>query len=379
MKGSILPPFPWFGGKSSVADLVWERFGDTPNYVEPFAGSLAVMLKRPAWDSEIGNWVDNMNRIETVNDADALLSNFWRATQADPDAVAQWADGPINEVDLHARHSWLMRQRDEHTARMMGDPDYYDAKVAGWWLWGICQWIGGGWCAGVGPWHSVDGKLVNVGRSGIYRQRPHLGNAGMGINRKLPHLGNAGMGIKRKLPHLSDAGMGINRQRPHLGNAGKGQCDEWSAHLRDIMRQLADRLRRVRVCCGDWSRVMGPSPTVENRLTAVFLDPPYSEEAGRDMRLYATDDGAVAHDVRRWAIANGDNPLLMIALCGYDAEHAMPDSWTAVPWKARGGYGSQGNGRANAAREVIWFSPHCLKPENGAPTLFDLAPLEADA
>ena len=40
-------PFPWFGGKSKVAHLVWDRFGNTPNYVEPFAGSLAVLLNRP--------------------------------------------------------------------------------------------------------------------------------------------------------------------------------------------------------------------------------------------------------------------------------------------------------------------------------------------
>lgn len=32
-------PFPWFGGKRRVASLVWERFGNVPNYVEPFAGS----------------------------------------------------------------------------------------------------------------------------------------------------------------------------------------------------------------------------------------------------------------------------------------------------------------------------------------------------
>ena len=42
--------------------------------------------------------------------------------------------------------------------------------------------------------------------------------------------------------------------------------------------------------------------------------------------------------------------------------HAMPGSWECVAWKARGGYGSQGNGRGreNSARERIWFSPACL-------------------
>ena len=40
----------------------------------------------------------------------------------------------------------------------------------------------------------------------------------------------------------------------------------------------------------------------------------------------------------------------------------MPDGWKPLRWKAAGGYGSQGagRGRENAAREVVWFSPHCL-------------------
>jgi hypothetical protein len=127
--------------------------------------------------------------------------------------------------------------------------------------------------------------------------------------------------------------------------------------------ELAERLRRVRVCCGDWSRICGPSPTVKLGITGVFLDPPYAAEADR-AELYSTDDLSVAHDVRRWAIENGDNPQLRIALCGYEGEHQMPGSWDCVAWKARGGYGSQsdGRGRENAKRERIWFSPHCVQP-----------------
>lgn len=44
---TLKAPFPWFGGKRRVADVVWRAFGDVPNYVEPFAGSLAVLLGRP--------------------------------------------------------------------------------------------------------------------------------------------------------------------------------------------------------------------------------------------------------------------------------------------------------------------------------------------
>ena len=64
-------------------------------------------------------------------------------------------------------------------------------------------------------------------------------------------------------------------------------------------------------------------------------------------------------------MAQGENPLMRIVLAGYEGEHAMPDGWRKVAWKAHGGYGSQGtdessNGRANSHLERLWFSPHCL-------------------
>ena len=79
-------PFPWFGGKSRVADVVWERFGDVRNYVEPFFGSGAVLLGRPG----------GARGMETVNDLDGFVANFWRAVALDPSAVWQWADSPVN-------------------------------------------------------------------------------------------------------------------------------------------------------------------------------------------------------------------------------------------------------------------------------------------
>ena len=304
-------PFPWFGGKSRVADLVWERFGDVQNYVEPFFGSGAVLLERP---TEAG--------IETVNDLDCMVANFWRALKNNPDAVADAADWPVNEVDQHARHLWLSSQ-EEFRERMKTEPDYYDAKIAGWWVWGQCSWIGSGWCS---------------------RQLPHLGDAGRGVNRQLPHLGNAGMGVNRQQEFVED-GEGISQTRDALFR---------------YMNDLAGRLRRVRVCCGDWSRVCGPSPTVKLGTTGVFLDPPYLD--GRTDAIYSTDSLTVAHEVREWAIAQGDDRKMRIALCGYEGEHQMPESWECVEWKARGGYGSQGDNQAreNSAKERIWFSPHCL-------------------
>jgi hypothetical protein len=73
---------------------------------------------------------------------------------------------------------------------------------------------------------------------------------------------------------------------------------------------------------------------------------------------------------------NGDNPLLRIALCGYEGEHQMPGSWDCFAWKAHGGYSVQGHGtNRNRLLERVWFSPHCLKPGDRFETisLFDEA------
>lgn len=303
VSGKLISPFPWFGGKSRIAADVWQRFGDVPNYIEPFAGSLAVLLQRPA-----------QSRIETVNDIDKYLANFWRAVVADPDGTAAAADWPVNEADLESRHAWLVAEGTKRLCRVMADPLGYDVMIAGWWVWGLCSWIGSGWCSGNGPWvSSADGWALR--------------NAGQGINRKLPHLGDAGKGI------------------------------------RDYLGAISDRLRHVRVCCGDWRRVLTPSVTFRHGTTGVLLDPPYGEGAVDYSAGGNRTD--IAAEVRLWALENGSNPGLRIALCGYEGQCEMPDDWQVVEWKAAGGYSStaasETNGQLNRHRERVWFSPHCLR------------------
>ncbi len=96
---------------------------------------------------------------------------------------------------------------------------------------------------------------------------------------------------------------------------------------------------------------------------AVFFDPPYLVETGRDPTLYTVDEDGLANRVRAWALEHGDDPLYRIALCGYEGEHEMPDTWERVAWKSQGGYAGQGADELkNAQRERIWFSPHCRRP-----------------
>lgn len=288
MANVLTAPFPYFGGKRRAASMVWERLGDVPNYIEPFCGSCAALLARP-----------HEPRIETVNDIDGLLVNFWRAVKADPEETARYADNPVTELDLLARHDWLIGNRESITEALRRDPDAYDAKAAGWWCWGANTWIGSGF----------------------------------------------GFSAADQIPHLGDAGKGVNRRLPHLGDAGTGVV-AW-------MESLAERLRHVRVTCGDWRRVLTPSVTTKHGVTGVFLDPPY-DSADHDRSMYVAY-GSVAKDVAEWCRENGGNPMFRIALCGYEGEHDLP-GWACEGWMARKGYGTD----ANARRERIWFSPHCL-------------------
>ena len=321
----LVAPFPWFGGKSRAAGPVWAALGDVDNYVEPFAGSAAMLLARP-----------HQPRVETINDADGFVANFWRAVSSDAQAVANAADWPTNEADLFARHSWLVRQSGSLLDKLHGDPAFCDARIAGWWCWGQCNWIGSGWCSGDGPWVH-DGETLVDGR-------------------QLPHLGDAGRGINRKIPHLGDAGQGINRKIPHLGDAGQGRREFISGWF----QALQGRLREVRVACGDWSRVVSESVTTRHGMTGVFLDPPYTK--GEMDYSAGGVGGDLAREVRDWCAANGHNPLLRIVLCGHSGEHdALLDAgWHTRTWTARKGYAVTDEAVANAASETLWCSPACV-------------------
>src|SRR4051794_2709524 len=125
--------FPYFGGKAKVAPLVWEYLGDPELYIEPFAGSLAVLLARPT-----------TARTEIVVDLDGLLLNFWRAVQHWP-TMSKYLTGMVSEVDVAAKHTVLLDQRGVLTDKLRADPDWYDPKLAAWWWEGISSWLGSGW------------------------------------------------------------------------------------------------------------------------------------------------------------------------------------------------------------------------------------------
>jgi len=293
MSDTLKAPFPYFGGKRAIADEVWSRLGSPKQYIEPFCGSAAMLLAAPSPAS-----------LEVICDASGFIANFWRAVKHNPAAVAEWADYPVSHIDLGARHKWLMDQREAIGCGLQDANWPGDAKVAGWWLWGQCSWIGGGWCEWSG---------------------------------KIPHSGNAGMGIQAvgKIPHSSNAGMGYDS----LMTSGGRTAWVW-------LHRLAARLDRVRVIHGEWSRALNNH--YGGNQTAVFLDPPYR---GYELPYAAAP---VADEVEAWA---RDNAALRIALCGHVGDYDLP-GWDAVQWSRPGNTYA---GTKTKDQECVWYSPACLK------------------
>jgi hypothetical protein len=373
-------PWPWFGGKADAAPAVWSALGDPGHYVEPFAGSLAVLLRRP----------HECNRTyysETVNDKDGLLVNAWRSMQLSPDAMAEAASWPVSEADMHARHLALIRWREERNLELlMADPAWHDPVMAGWWAWGCSCWIGGGWCDGKGPWTvGADGRIYKQPRvkrggsrdSGVGRQLPHLSDDGKGCNRPQDRE----HGVWSQLPHLSNNGQGCNHAGCREPGVGEPEFHPMTMpELRRWFHFLSARLRHVRILNGDWARACtsGAMKTLPVRksggVCGVFLDPPYAAEAERDDGLYACESLTVAHDVREWCIRNGDDSKLRIVLAGFSGEHdeLTGHGWHEVEWYRsgflRGGMANTGgSGKTQQKRERLWLSPYCLEPRQEEP------------
>ena len=77
MTAKSYPPFAYFGGKTRLAPTIAGLMPEHRHYVEPFAGSLAVLLAK------------KRSAHETVNDLDGDLVTFWRVLRNRPEDLAR--------------------------------------------------------------------------------------------------------------------------------------------------------------------------------------------------------------------------------------------------------------------------------------------------
>ncbi|SIE26365.1 D12 class N6 adenine-specific DNA methyltransferase [Mycobacteroides abscessus subsp. abscessus] len=71
------PPVAYYGAKTSLAPRIVSMLPEHKRYVEPFAGSLAVLLAKP------------QSRHEVVNDLDHNLMTFWKVLRDNPTELAR--------------------------------------------------------------------------------------------------------------------------------------------------------------------------------------------------------------------------------------------------------------------------------------------------
>ena len=289
-------PFPYYGGKAKWAREIWSRFGYPDVYVEPFAGSLAVLLANPCPAAR-----------EVVCDTAGYICNFWRAILAEPEKVAHHAKYPSIHQDLTARHKWLRAWVSENSARLSEDPEYYDVKVAGWWVWGRSNWIGRGFMH-----KEWDGM-------------PWLGS----------RLGGQGIQLQSK--------MSVDVQ----------------------FKLLAGRLEEVVVLNRGWESGVSRSVLLDNNVNShmklnrcVFLDPPYRVD-DRQV-VYESDFEGTSEDVAvdswEWALEHGSR--YKIAYCCCEDDFDVPEGWDIVTRD----FGTTFN-RHRTKRESVVFSPACAVPQ----------------
>ena len=148
----------------------------------------------------------------------------------------------------------------------------------------------------------------------------------------------------------------------HRGNHGKGI--KGYDFNRAWFDSICDRISRIQILCGDWTRCITASALVTSVFPAigVFLDPPY----GVGNVHYDDNSGTAAKDVWEWAIENGNNPRLRIVVAGYDDGRELPKGWTVIGYSGWSGYQNKEN--ENRSRECFWCSPHCQRNQ---PSLFE--------
>jgi len=124
MAGPLKPPFSYYGGKTTLASRIAELLPAHDHYIEPFAGSLAVLLaKEPS-------------AAETVNDLDGDLVNFWKVLRDQPEDLERVCMlTPHSRGEYEASHA--LEGDDLERARRvwvrLTQSRSHSMKPTGWW------------------------------------------------------------------------------------------------------------------------------------------------------------------------------------------------------------------------------------------------------
>lgn len=296
-------PFPYPGGKRDIAPVVWQLLGQPNHYIEPFAGSAAVLLARL-------DWAPGKRLNETLNDGSARIAHLWRAIKLRPDEVTAAATWPSHEIDYHARHAAVLRGLPDLRAQMLADPAWCDPVTAGWELWGLSLQIGQGW--------------------------------------------------------MKDTRLGARPTVFHQGCLAHGFTPDTLRRLADRLAHVSTLCGDWERCVASKTALKGAAIDEASWTAGVFLDPPYTPSHTRAGECPYSADPTAADRVRAWCIKWGHEPRVRIVLAGLPSEHGELEAhgWRRVEWMVGVGMSSGGyarkSGEATTRPEALWASPHCL-------------------
>lgn len=100
-------PVQYFGAKQQIAEQLVALMPAHMGYIEPYAGSLSVLLAKPE------------SKIEVVNDLDARLMTFWRVLRDRPDELLHVAEFTPHSREELERAAALDADTDLELARQV--------------------------------------------------------------------------------------------------------------------------------------------------------------------------------------------------------------------------------------------------------------------
>lgn len=314
----LFAPFTYFGGKRKIVDDVWARFGKVPNYIEPFAGGLAVLLGRPVDDlAELDRYY------ERACDANYFLLNFWRAAKyASVHKFYEYYDFPGSEPEVLARRRTLIRRMARLQDTLKSNMKAYDVEMAANWLYIVRNWIGGG----------ADDPAADPEEKMVTPKPPQIIGDSLKTHMKLLKARTRNVQFfdghwRRPLESPSQTtNLGVTAvflDPPYLGT------------------EYVYGISEEEVANGDKD---------------VFAELPNADRLCKEVT-----DG-VAVEARDWAIEHGKDEQFRIAYCGYEGQghdkyFDEAGGWTKSPGPPRTGRSKKGS------VEIVWYSPGCLKPK----------------
>jgi len=121
----VKPPFAYYGGKTTLAPQIAALLPKHEHYVEPFAGSLAVLLAKTP------------SRAETVNDLDGDLVTFWRVLRDQPEELERVCERtPHSRAELLQAWDLAVTDDIERARRvwvMLTQSRSHSLRPSGWW------------------------------------------------------------------------------------------------------------------------------------------------------------------------------------------------------------------------------------------------------